>query len=468
MIEPTERTLWLLAVSGIVGALGIAMPAVGLAAPYALAGLALFVVVDVILAGSPGAVVVQRVLPERCTEGRPAEFALALRCPRRVDVEVVDTLPGADEPWLAGRAVVDVDDGATLRAQRTFARRGRWPCGRIAVRTHGPLGLVRRRQRRVLPGVVNVSVDLAAVVARAERIVRGAESEGARRKRAVERGRELDSLREYRRGDDVRLVDWKASARTGTLIVKELVPETRQDVVVVLDAGRQFCGHQGEVRPGASGDIDGDVDGDVDGDGSGGDAAPETAAGTQRFVLAEQIALLVGASALLKGDRAGLLVLGDDVVAFEPPREGRAQLKRIADATAVVDAEPVEPAYQTLPAFLGARLKRRALVCVITDVVDEAAARALAQGLAGLRGRHLLVVVAVSDPALHRLATAAPTAGDPLGALVPVAAERLLTHRRRALAALEAIGAVVVDAPGARAAASAVDAYLALKSQGRL
>jgi uncharacterized protein (DUF58 family) len=458
MIEPTERTLWLLAATGVVGALGVAVPAVGLAAPYALVGLAVFIVVDVALAGAPGAVTVRRGLPERCVEGQPAEFALHLGAPRRLDVEVVDTLPGASEPWVAGRAVVDVGDGATLRAVRTFTRRGRWPCGRIAVRTHGPLGLIRRRQRRVLPDAVDVSVDLAAIVARAERLVRGAESDGSRRKRAVERGRELDSLREYRRGDDVRLVDWKASARTGSLIVKELVPETRQDVVVVLDAGRQFCGRQ-EDEPRA---------GVVDGGNATGGSDDGSEAGTPRFVLAEQVALLLCASALQKGDRAGLLALADDVVAFVPPREGRAQLKRVSDATADVDAAPVEPAYQALPTFLGARLKRRALVCVITDVVDEAAARALAQGLAGLRGRHLLVVVALADPALHRLATQAPAPADPLGALVPVAAERLLTHRRRALAALEAVGAVVVDAPGTRAAAAAVDAYLALKLQGRL
>jgi len=457
MIEPTERTLWLLAGIGVTGALGVAVPAVGLAAPYALVGLVLFFVVDVVLAGSPRQVRVQRVVPERCVEGHPAEFGLALAAPRRLDVEVTDTLTGANDPWLTGRAVVDGDDGATLFATRTFARRGRFACGRIAVRTHGPLGLVCRRQRRVLPGHVDVAVDLAAVVSRVERLVRGAESEGARRKRAIERGRELDSLREYRRGDDVRLVDWKATARTGSLVVKELVPETRQDVVVVLDAGRQLCGRQDATRTTPTDDDRAAGASDDGGDG-----------GTERFVLAEQAALHVVAAALHKGDRAGLLALADDVIAFVPPREGRAQLKRVADAAAVVQAVPVEPAYQALPAFLGARLKRRALVCVVTDVVDEAAARALAQGLSGLRGRHVLVVVALADPALHRLATQAPDAVDPLGALVPIAAERLLTHRRRALAALEAAGAVVIDAPGARAAAAAVDAYLALKAQGRL
>jgi uncharacterized protein (DUF58 family) len=445
MIEPTERTLWILAGIGVVGALGIAVPPLGDAAVPALLGLVAFFVVDLILARSPRVVTVRRRLPERVIEGRPADFGLVVSAPRRVDVTITDTLRGADDPWCTGRVDVNRDDAATITTTRTFRRRGRFATGRLALRTHGPLGLARRRERRTVDDVVNVGVDLAVVVARAARLVRGSDSDGARRKRAVERGRELESLRDYRRGDDVRLVDWKATARRGELVVKELVPETRQDVVIVLDAGRQLLGLE---DAGAGAEPSGDVGG--------------------RFVRAEHTALVLAAAALQEGDRVGLLALADDVVAFVPPLQGRAQLKRIADATAVVEAVPVEPAYQQLPAFLGARLKRRGLVCLVTDVVDEAAARALAQGLAGLRGRHVVVVVALADPALHRLAATLPDPDDPLGVLVPHAAAALLTHRRRALAALEAVGAVVVDAPGARAAAAAVDAYLALKAQGRL
>jgi uncharacterized protein (DUF58 family) len=114
------------------------------------------------------------------------------------------------------------------------------------------------------------------------------------------------------------------------------------------------------------------------------------------------------------------------------------------------------------------RQKRRALVVVVTDVVDEASARALARGLATLRGRHLALVVAIDDPGVARVAHATPSATDPLSPWLVPAATHLLGHRRRALAALSATGAVVVDAPAGRAGAMAVDAYLTLKAAGRL
>ncbi len=473
MIEPEERLLWAVVGVAVVGAFGLAVPAIGGAAPWALGALACFVVVDAVLAGSPGRVRVRRVVPERLVEQRTVDVGVVVESDRRVDVTITDTLPGVDAPWLTLSAVVEPGEVVTLLAPRAFLRRGHHTAGRLAIRTRGPLGLVRRRQRRVVDDDYAVAVDLALVMKKAERLVRGPESAGGRKKRAIERGRELESLREYRRGDDVRLVDWKATAKKGDLVVKELVPETRQDVVVVVDAGRQLLGL--DDAPPVS-----QPDGQV-----AGRPGP-------RFDVALQAALVLCAAALAKGDRCGLAVLQDEVVRWVPPHHGsgassgaggKAALKRVADAVVDVVALAIEPAWQLLPGFLARHLKRRALVVIVTDVVDEASARAVAHATAALRGRHLVVVVALGDPGLSRLARGAPTAqvggeadrtrpdpahSDPLSALLPKAATRLLQHRKRALKALEAAGAVVVDAPSPKAAALAVDAYLALKLAGRL
>ena len=449
MIEPTERLLWSVAVVVVVGALGLAVPVIGVAAPFALVGLLLCVVADVVLAGSPRALLISRVVPERLIERRVVDVGVVVQAPRRlrvpVQVEVTDTLPEVVDPWLSFSTRLSAGESVTMTAPRVFLKRGRHRPGRLAVRTLGPLGLVRRRQRRLLDDEFAVSADLSVVMERAVRLVQGRDSEGGRRKRAVERGRDFDSMREYRRGDDVRLVDWKATARKGSLVVKELVPETRQDVVVIVDGGRQLCGRNDDVVAGEA-----------------------TGVGSDRFEVAVTTALVLCAAALMKGDRCGIGVLQDDVVAWEPPRSGKSMLKRTADATADVTALPLESAYHLLPGFLSARLKRRALLCVITDVVDEASGRALAHALLGLRGRHLVVVLALADPGLSRLARAPVDGADPLGRSMPLAAQRLVQHRKRGLAALEAAGAVVVDAPAPRAAALAVDAYLALKSAGRL
>ena len=437
MIEPRERLLWSLVGAGVVGAMGLAVPVIGAAAPFVLVGLVIFVVLDFVLAGAPARVSVVRRLPERAVEGRDTIVDLEITAPFSTTVEVTDTTALLAPTWTTVTTTLRPGITTVVHTQRRALRRGRGERGRFAVRTLGPLGLVRRRHRRDGEGDdVGVAIDTAAVLKAATRLVRGGDDAGSRRKRAVERGRELDALRDYRRGDDVRLVDWKATARRDVLVVKELVPETRQDVIVVIDSGRQMLGSDDHGRA--------------------------------RHDEGMAVALLVAAAAIEKGDRAGLYVVDDDVRAMVPPREGRSWLGRLAEAAAGAQPAAVETAWQELSAALVRRQKRRSLVVLVTDVVDEASARALARGLAALRGRHLVVVVAIDDPGVARLEQASPAPADPLASWLTPAARHLLDHRRRGLSALSAAGAIVVDAPAGRAGAVAVDAYLALKAAGRL
>jgi uncharacterized protein (DUF58 family) len=319
----------------------------------------------------------------------------------------------------------------------TLHDRGAARYGRVTARTLGPLGLIRRRMRHAIDTEVRVLPDLARIGAHAERLLRGRDDEGARRRRVIREGREFESLREYQRGDDVRLIEWKASARTGSLIVKRMMPATRQDVFVLLDTGRQLAGRHA-ARDG----------------------------GQPRADAALQAALTLSAAALSKGDRAGVLVFAGDVRGFVPALGGRGHLLRLAEAAGAQGPVAEEAGYGEAVRFLLSRHKRRAMVVFVTDVTDEPQARVLAGAVARLRGRHLPVVIAVSDPELARLAR--PDDDDDTPAQVHLAARRLLQHRKKALAALGAAGATVVDAPGPAAAAYAVQAYQGLKATGRL
>lgn len=447
MIEPTERVLWWLVVVAAIGALGLGVPVIGDIAPVLLLGVLVAFFVDALLAGSPKRVSLARALPEHIIEGREAALALDVTTRGSSSIEVVDSLPA--------RALAEGDNADRVHALRvkgaatervttmaTFIRRGTHALGRVAVRTRGPLGLVRRRARVDVRADVEVLPDVARIGARAERLLRGRD-EGASQRRAPREGRELDSLREYQRGDDPRLVEWKVSAKAGRLIVKKLRPETRQDVVIAVDAGRHLSG-----------------------------SLAREDGGEPRFDAAMTTALVLGAAGLSRGDRVGLLAFAGDVVAWCAPHEGKGHLRRLADATHGVEAVAEEADYGEAARFLIARQKRRAMVVFLTDVLDEPSTRALAAAIARLRGRHLAVVVALGDPALTRLSRmaapkdAASNAGSE--ALIPVAAARLLEHRRKGMAALEAAGAVVVDAPAPKAAALAVESYVTLKAQGRL
>ncbi|MBI1946951.1 MAG: DUF58 domain-containing protein [Deltaproteobacteria bacterium] len=444
MIEPTERTLWLLVLVAAVGALGMVAPPVGDAAPFVLAGAAAALLADALLAGSPRRLSVTRLLPEQIVEGRACELALALQSESAVDAALVDTLPVAALPaggdqHPSHHVVLAARSSVRLATTVTFVGRGSHRLGRLAVRTRGPLGLVRRRARLPLDTDIEVLPDVARIGARAERLLRGRDAEAGSRRRVLRDGREFDSLRDYQRGDDPRLVEWKQSARRGQLIVKKLKPETRQDIVIAVDAGRHLAGTH-------------DV---VDG-------------GEPRFDVAVTAALTLAAAGLARGDRLSFACFAADVLAWAPPAVGRGALRRFADTSREVRALAEEADYGALARFLVARQKRRAMVCVVTDVLDEPSVRGLAGAVAMLRGRHLPVVLALGDPALARLARAAADGETKTERLIPEAAARLLGHRKKGLAALEAAGAVVVDAQAPRAAALAVETYVTLKAQGRL
>lgn len=444
MIEPTERALWLLALVAAVGALGLAAPPVGDAAPFVLAGVALAAAADFWLAGSPRRLKIARVLPEQIVEGRACELVLTVDSRAALDAVLTDSLP---EAALAAGAEANPSHAialaagycARLASQVTFVRRGAHRLGRVAVRTRGPLGLVRRRARLALEADIEVLPDVARIGARAERLLRGKDAEAGMRRRMLRDGREFDSLREYQRGDDPRLVEWKQSARRGSLVVKKLKPETRQDIVIAVDAGRHLSGTH---------------------------ALPD--GGEPRFDVAITAALTLAAAGLARGDRISFACFAADVLAWAPPATGRGALRRLADTSREVGALAEEADYGALTRFVVARQKRRALVCIVTDVLDEPSVRGLAGAVAMLRQRHLPVVLALGDPALARLARSAPDGDSKAERLVPDAAARLLAHRRKGLAALEAAGAVVVDAQAPKAAALAVEAYVALKAQGRL
>ncbi|MCC7108600.1 MAG: DUF58 domain-containing protein [Deltaproteobacteria bacterium] len=444
MIEPTERTLWLLVLVAAVGALGLAVAPVGDAAPFVLAAVSLALLADFALAGSPRRLSVRRVLPEAIVEGRPCELFLEVEVPRPLALTLTDTLPEAAlmagaSPHPTHEVALEARGQVRVPTSITFVRRGAHRLGRVAVRTRGPLGLLRRRARLPLDAPIEVLPDIARIGARAERLLRGKDADAGTRRRALRDGREFDSLREYQRGDDPRLVEWKQSARRGQLIVKKLKPETRQDLVIAVDAGRHLSGTQ------ASAD-----------------------GGEPRFDVAITAALTLAAAGLARGDRISFACFAAEVLAWAPPATGRGALRRFADSSREVHALAEEADYGELARFLVARQKRRAMVCLLTDVLDEPSVRGLAGAVAMLRQRHLPVVLALGDPALGRLARSAAEGDDKVERLVPEAAARLLAHRKTGLAALEAAGAVVVDAAAPRAAALAVETYVTLKAQGRL
>ncbi len=437
MILPTRRALVMLACIAPLGLLGYATPA-ALDLVVALNGLvALLVVGDARLAADPAEIRVQRDAPTSFSVGRTTGVAYRWGnpTPRRARLLVREQRPAILGGVLPARTVGVSPDGVYREdAEVRPLRRGRETGGWFAVRSVGPLGLGQRQRRIELPWsvVVYPSMPAARLKAAIAEAVRQREV-GLRTLRRLGEGRQFESLREWVAGDDTRHIDWKATARRRKLIAREFEEERRQQVLLVLDAGRLLTA-------------------DV--------------AGEARLEHVVRAALWLAFAATYHDDNVGVMVFADRVQHYVTPQRGRQGLRRVLDVLAAIEPTLVEPDYPGAFRYLAVRNRKRALTVVFTDVIDRLASESLVANVASLRPRHLPLIVTLRNPELDGTAATRPeTVGD---AYRKAAAEELLTARADALTEMRRAGVLVLDVSPERASPAVVERYLELKRRGRL
>ena len=393
---------------------------------------------DAFLAPDADLLEVTREPPAAFSVGRPLPIRYRWANPtgRAARLQLRETFPS---PLFTGPLPVrrvEIPAGGTVTEWVTLTplRRGAGEGGAMWIRSRGPFGLADVRTRRELPWTALVFPDLtdAALRALPTRQSRRREA-GLRNVRRLGEGRVFETLKEWVPGDDTRSIDWKATAKRGKVMARQYEDERRQQVLIILDAGRMLTAQ-------------------VD--------------GRARFESAVDAALQLAYSAADHDDDIGLLVFADTVQHYLPPRRGRRALRAVVEALATAEGKLVEPDYPAAFAFLAARNRKRALTVFFTDVIDRTASDALLLQVATLRPRHLPLAVTLRDPALER--TAVAHAGNAGQAFERAAAEELLTARAEALAGMRARGVLVVDVPPAQAARAVVEQYELLKRRGLL
>ncbi|MGZ4694294.1 MAG: DUF58 domain-containing protein [Acidimicrobiales bacterium] len=399
-----------------------------------LVGLAL---VDWALAVRPSVIGIERTLPEVLGLGAEAEISWEVANPtgRTQHVAFSDELaPSLSAGTRRARVEVPARSSVLVRTGIRPTRRGRFAIATMTVRVDGPLGLASRQAARQHRSVLRVyppfrSRDEAELRINRARILevglRSAQGRGG--------GTEFDQLREYSVDDEFRRIDWSATARVGKAIVRTYRAERNQTVISLLDNGRVMAGR-------------------VD--------------GVPRVEHAMDAVMMMTAVATRLGDRAGLVVFDRDVRAVVAPGHGRNQLGLVTEA--MYELEPVLAESDYLGAFATtlARFRRRAMLVVFTDLVEQAVGETLLPALSLISRNHLVVVAAVQDPDVVRWAVTTPT--DASGAYRKAAAVQALDERRRTTARLRGLGATVVDAPPGKLAPLLADAYLKVKATGRL
>ena len=323
---------------------------------------------------------------------------------------------------------------ATLIYELTPPRRGRFEFGYTAVRFKSKLGLVWCGAKGSAPEAIKVYPNLRRA-REAELKALGARSIMSSHRKTSWRGegREFESMRDYVRGDELRHISWTATARRGKLTTRQYQIERDQTILIAMDAGRLMTAR----------------------------IEQET-----KLDSAVHATLALISAAARAGDNAGLVVFGRRIKSYLPPSRGRDHLESALEALYAVEPEMIEPSYSQTFEFIAANSKRRSLVVLLTDLVDEEGSKELLNSLHLLRPRHLPLVVTIADRDLKAVVREAPTSAKEL--FTQSVAEEIIHHREAALRLVESLGGLALDVTAAALAPALLETYLRVKERGLL
>ena len=417
---------------GVPVLLDLLPPTAPLAGLLALAVLALIDAMRVRRTASPG---VERDLPRVLPVDVERAVRIRLRnpCNHRLALELHDMHPQGWSVRDLPRAVALPPGREVELSYRVQPRlRGEFSLDGCMIRLRSAWGLWEQRRTldcaqtvRVFPNFAPLA-GLALVGAeQASRVI------GAHLRRRRGEGTEFHQLREYRIGDSMRQIDWKASQRARRLISREYQDERNQQVLLLLDGGRRMLARDD---------------------------------GLAHFDHALNAALVLAHIALRQGDAVGLMTTGG-ARRHLPPQRGLGTIDRLLDITFDLQAQPVATDYLDAATQVGIRQSRRALVVLLTNLRDEDVDD-LAVAVHQLQRRHLVCVASLREQVLDQARRVeVDTFQD---ALLLGATEHYLEARRRAHEMLRLRGVDVLDVTCAQLPSALVEHYLSVKQAARL
>ncbi|MCF2146388.1 DUF58 domain-containing protein [Desmonostoc muscorum LEGE 12446] len=383
---------------------------------------------------------ITRELPSRLSIGRDNQVVLKVTSQNtNAQIQIRDYYPtgfGVSAP--ARSATIPSNSTQELTYTVNPTQRGEFPWGNIQVRQLGLWGLAWDDWQILQSLPVKVYPDLIGLRSLTIRLT--LQSSGAMRQaRRTGIGTEFAELRNYRTGDDLRFIDWKATARrvgaygNSPPLVRVLEPEQEQTLLILLDRGRLMTA---KVQ------------------------------GLQRFDWGLNATLSLALAGLHRGDRVGVGVFDRQMHTWIPPERGQLHLSQLIDKLTPIQPALFESDYLGAVTNVVQRQTRRALVVVITDLVDVTASMELLAALSKLAPRYLPFCVTLRDPQVDRLAHTFTE--NVTGAYVRAVALDLLAQRQVAFAQLKQKGVLVLDAPANQIADELVERYLQLKARNQL
>lgn len=256
---------------------------------------------------------------------------------------------------------------------------------------------------------------------------------GLRRTRQRGEGTDFESLREYRPGDEIARIDWKATSRFGKAISRQYAVEKDHDILIALDCGRLM--------------------------GARFDGIPK-----HEHALRSTLALTEAATR--NGDRVGLLAFSQDIKRHVAPAKGDLQVGLVLDAVHDLESDLSETDFPRALAYLGSHHRKRSLVVVFTDFLDRQTAGPMLAALDGIARKHVCLFVAVEDPTLEDRLAEEPLGVEGLGG--QAIAYGMQKERGEVLAILKRQGVEVLNLRPDHVHAEVLNAYFELRNSGRL
>jgi uncharacterized protein (DUF58 family) len=436
-LAPQPRLLWAIAIGAALIVLTIVSPLLVVVAVAYHVGLVLVLARDIALLPGRSGYRVRRLMPEPFSLGEHEEVRVVIENSAAAGLlaTIADHAPSDLTPQpreVAGK--FDRNGRLELTYGTTSPRRGAYKFGPVDLQVSRRDGWWRRQVRLQHPHEVAVFPNVVAIKRMQLTLRRGLRvMAGLRRARPPGASTAFAGLRDYVRGDDIRRVSWTATARRDHPVVVEVEAERGQQVMIAIDCGRLMTAPAGEL---------------------------------DKLDHAINAALMLAWVAQAYGDRVGLMTFDDRVTSFIKPERGSAQLRRITEELYAVKPEYVEPDFGHAFTHLSLRLGRRSMVVILTDLQDPEASKELVAHCLRLAARHLVLVVAMSDPSVVNARQAPVTTSS--RAYEWAAAEEFMASRRESFELLRRGGVLGLDVVAGNLSPALVERYLELKERALL
>lgn len=388
--------------------------------------------VDVLISGSPDDIEVDREISEVLSVGTPNPSKILLRNKSRRPLKVlVHDDPG---PLIeTERMPQEVDLQPWKEAEVTYTvaplKRGAAKLQAVHLRFPTVLGLWTRHQIRPLETAVRIYPDIRAVYRYELMASRNRLAEiGVRVMRMPGQGREFERLREYRYGDEIRQIDWKATSRQRQLITREYNVERNQNIVLMVDCGR-FMRNETD--------------------------------GISYLDRALNSAIMLSYIALGQGDNVSLMAFSNRIERFIRPVRGKPGIQTILRSTYDIQASTKTADYSLALEYLSKVQRKRALVILITFVTDELQLRVIGESLQLRSLPYLPMCVLLQDVGLKEMADRIPDSD--VEAFHTSAAAQILTGQAQEVATMRENGVLMVDTPPDLLTERLINEYLTIK-----